>query len=62
MSYQRFKKDGWVAKSPFLEKKVCKNRLIKIIKMDFFREKQPFLNRRILRNGSFFLGKLHFIW
>ena len=29
MSYQRFKKGGGVAKSPFLEKKVCKNSLTK---------------------------------
>ena len=29
MSYQRFNKGGRVAKSPFLAKKVCKNRLIK---------------------------------
>ena len=56
MSYQRFKKDGRLAKSPFLAKKVqkaCKNRLIRKINLTFFK-KQPFLNRRLLRNGSFF--------
>ena len=30
MSYNRFNKGGRVAKSPFLEKNVCKNRLILI--------------------------------
>ena len=46
MSYQRFKKGGRVAKSPFLEKKVCKNSLIKKIKNGFFSKKVPFLNCR----------------
>ena len=53
MSYQRFKKGGWVAKSLFLAKSVQKL-LNKKIKTDFFSKKQPFLNRRLLRNGSFF--------
>ena len=35
MSYQRFKKGGRVAKSPFLEKKVSKNCLIEKKKTDF---------------------------
>ena len=42
MSYQRFKKGGRVAKSPFLEK-VCKNSLIKGERI--FREKAPFLQK-----------------
>ena len=51
MSYQRFKKGGRVAKSPFLEKSVQKL-FNKKIKTDFF-QKVPFLNRRLLINGSF---------
>ena len=51
VSYQRFKKGGRVAKSPFLAKSVQKS-LNKKIKMFFFK-KQPFLNRRLLRNGTF---------
>ena len=42
MSYQRFKKGGWVAKSPFLEK-VCENSLIKKMKTDFFQKKKHIL-------------------
>ena len=41
MSYQRFKKGGWVAKSPFLEKSVQKL-LNKKIKTDFFQKKYLF--------------------
>ena len=37
MSYQRFKKGGWVAKSPFLAKSVQKL-LNKKIKTDFFQK------------------------
>ena len=51
MSYQRFKKGGRVAKSPFLEKSVQKL-FNKKIKTDFF-QKSTFLNRRLLINGSF---------
>ena len=47
MSYQRFKKGGRVAKSPFLAKSVQKL-LNKKIKTDFFFKNQPFLNRRLL--------------
>ena len=50
MSYQRFNKGGWVAKSPFLAKSVQKS----LNKNGLFSKKQPFLNRRLLRNGSFF--------
>ena len=55
MSYQRFKKGGRVAKSPFLEKSVQKlfNKKIKAV---------PFLNRRLLINGSFLSIVTHFIW
>ena len=51
MSYQRFKKGGRVAKSPFLEKSVQKW-LNKKRKTDFSK-KVPFLNRQLLINGSF---------
>ena len=37
MSYQRFNKGGWVAKSPFLAKSVQKL-LSKKIKMEFFQK------------------------
>ena len=40
---------------------MCKNRLVRKIKLTFFK-KVPFLNRRLLRNGSFFLAKFYFIW
>ena len=41
MSYQRFNKGGWVAKSPFLAKSVQKS-LNKKIKIDFFKKKYLF--------------------
>ena len=49
MIYQRFKKGGRVAKSPFLAKSVQK-----LLKKWTFFKKQPFLNRRFLRNGFLF--------
>ena len=52
MSYRRFNKSGWVAKSPFLAKKGCKNCLIKKLKRTFF-IKGTFLNRRLLKNDPF---------
>ena len=41
MSYQRFKKGGWVAKSPFLAKSVQKL-LNKKMKTDFFHKNNLF--------------------
>ena len=50
MSYQRFKKGGRVAKSPFLEKSVQKL-FNKKNKNGLFSKKVPLLNRRFLING-----------
>ena len=57
MSYQGFKKGGWVAKSPFLEKKVCKNSLIKKIKTHFFQKttffESPITQKRFIFEQNF---------
>ena len=53
MSYQRFKKGGRVAKSPFLEKSVQKL-LNKKIKIDFFSKKVPFFESRITQKRFIF--------
>ena len=56
MSYQRFKKGGRVAKSPFWQK-VCKNRLIKTIKTDFFQKttffESPITQKRFIFEHSY---------
>ena len=52
MSYQRFKKGGRVAKSPFLEK-VCKNSLIQKKNPDFF-QKSAFFELQITQKGFIF--------
>ena len=55
MSYQRFKKGGRVAKSPFLAKSVQKslNKKIKI-KTDFFQKTTPFFEPPITQKRLIF--------
>ena len=54
MSYQRFNKDGRVAKSPFLEeKKSVQKKLNKKIKTDFF-QKSTFFESPITHKRSIF--------
>ena len=56
MSYQRFNKGGWVAKSPFLAKSVQKS-LNKKIKIDFFQKttffESPITQKRFIFEESF---------
>ena len=65
MSYQRFKKGGRIAKSPFLEKKSVQKLLNKKIKTDFFFKKQVFLitdNSLIRVCILYFIGVYSCMW
>ena len=57
MSYQRFKKGGRVARSPFLEKKSVQKYLNKKVKTDFFQKstffESPITHKRFIFEHSY---------
>ena len=61
MSYQRFKKGGRVAKSPFLEKSVQKLFNKKKIKTDFFQKSTFFESPITHKRFIFSIVKFHMV-